>query len=153
MRGGRSREQRLVEAYVAMRRERFDWGEGNCGLTAATLGEAFWGVDFGAEFRPLCVGPLAAMRCLRDAGGFSGILAGLGMERLEGAAFARRGDFVVARWESAKGRSREALGIVVDGRAAFADADGLKLVPVLGCAEAWRPVEGNSEIFRTEENV
>lgn len=134
---GKSREQRLVEAFGALRRERFDWGEFNCGFAAATLAEAYCGVDYAAEFRPFVSGPLSAMRLVAEAGGLAALVDGLGLERC-GVAEARRGDAVLLAWTNERGKRREALGIVIDDRAAFSNRDGLRLIRARECEVAWR---------------
>lgn len=131
-------EQRLAQASAALRRERFDWPAHNCGLAVATALEAACGRDLAADLRPLCSGPLGAMRLLRDAGGWGPLLERAGFAEIP-VAMARRGDVVALDLppSPASGRVRQALGLAVDWRASFAGPDGATLHPLSKCRQAW----------------
>lgn len=138
----KSRETCLVEAFEELKGRPFDWGDGNCALTAAKLVEAYSGVDYGAAYRARCGSALGSMRLLRKLGGLAGVLDELGFVEVP-VAYAKRGDVLLYRFAH-KGREVEALGVLIDTRAAFAGLEGMELVEAYLCESAWvLPVAAN----------
>jgi hypothetical protein len=142
---GRDRAKDLLGALAAVEARGFDWRSRNCGLGAASLAAAVLKRDLAAPYRKECSSMLAAMRLLKDRGGFPGIMAELGLAEVKPVA-ARRGDVALYVFEVRAGHFREALGTALDYRAVFPGPDGLVYVPLARCSRAWRlPDEkGNS---------
>jgi len=114
----------------------FDWETHNCGLAACSIASSYTDKDWAAPFLKHCSSPLSAMRMIKKRGGFRGIMKDLGLKPVSKNE-ASRGDAILYEWDH-KGRTREGLGIVVDFRAAFAGPDGLTLIPITRCSQAWR---------------
>jgi hypothetical protein len=130
-------DPKISKALEAMQGE-FDWKDNNCALSVANAYEAITGVYHASEYADKCTSILSAARVLKEEGGLPSIMRKLGFVE-KGVNFAGRGDVVIFEFESRSSSQvkREALGIVVDYRAAFKDKEGVNLINVNRCSSAW----------------
>lgn len=128
---------KIKEAVEVMQGD-FDWRDNNCALSVANAYEKISGVYHASEYVDKCTSILSAVRILKEKGGLPSIMRDLGFVKKD-VKLACRGDVVIFEFESRSSSQikREALGIVVDYRAAFKDKKGVNLININRCSSAW----------------
>lgn len=127
----------ILEAFLNERRTRpFSWVDQNCALFAADWVKELTGIDPAAEFRSRILGPLSAMRIVRQAGGITVLVddacSAHGWPSVP-LFFARRGDLVLTETDHGP-----AVGISLGHSAAFAGSSGLTFQSKALLWRAWQ---------------
>jgi hypothetical protein len=126
----------LLEAELQARIARpFAWGEQDCCMFAAAMGEAMTRRNLARGLR--YKGQLGAVRLLKRYGGVEGLMEHLagryGLAECKGVLYARRGDVCLLKLPDGEG-----LGVCVGANVAGAGPLGVVLVPLPQARRAWR---------------
>lgn len=130
------RDRHLID-FIEGRRERpFSWGENDCATFAADWIRQQTGIDPVAQYRGKYKTAAGAARAMKRYGTGELVSTWIGLvgEPLPSVRLAMRGDVVAKDM----GETGDAIGIVIDHRAAFVAPDGLRFEPVESCRLAWR---------------
>lgn len=129
------RDRQLIDFIEGRRGRPFSWGDNDCAMFAADWVLKQTGIDPLAPFRGRYSTAAGSVRALRRYG--TGELISTWMSSvgapLASVRLAMRGDVVAKAMPDG-----DALGIVVDHRAAFVAPAGLRFEPVESCRLAWR---------------
>tara|TARA_R110000851_G_scaffold250095_2_gene402549 strand:- start:423 stop:824 length:402 start_codon:yes stop_codon:yes gene_type:complete len=127
-----SLEECVIQTIEDYRHKPFNWATFNCALASATMAEVWTGIDYAAEWRPLCSGRISSTRIVLK-NGWSKLMtqAGLTVIDVEDASI---GDFVLTE---GKGK-QQAIGVVYsDTTSAVPTIYGMGNVQTLCCATAF----------------
>jgi hypothetical protein len=123
--------QRLEAAVEAARLQPFRWGQHDCALWAADVTLQITGVDYAQDFRGRYRTQRQALAIIARRGGLAAI-ATKALGYPVRITQARRGDVCLVCRDSGP-----SLGICIGDRAAFTGPQGLALLPLLECEQAW----------------
>lgn len=142
-------QERLSRYFESVADRRFEWGQHDCALFAASAVEAMTGVDILAEFRGQYSSRVGAAKALREIG--QGTLIKTFNHRLgrwKRPALAQRGDIVMFQnsagiccgsFSRFIGEYDEAFQPILSGQ--FSKSS-LIVIPTLACSRAWAVAHG-----------